>query len=113
MEANVSMCHSERYKKKNKLNNLEAIQSSDIHARLGLEKGKYILLSAHREENIDTEKNFTSLPRSIRWLRSMTCRFCILAIRDLESGWKHQALNSTLASLLTNLSDSMITTACR
>ena len=41
--------------------NLEQIQKSDIHARLGLEKGKYILLSAHREENIDTEKNFTSL----------------------------------------------------
>lgn len=41
--------------------NLEAIQYSDIHIRLGLEKGKYILLSAHREENIDTEKNFTSL----------------------------------------------------
>ena len=41
--------------------NLEQIQDSDIHARLGLEKGKYILLSAHREENIDTEKNFTSL----------------------------------------------------
>jgi len=41
--------------------NLEAIKASDIHARLGLEKGKYILLSAHREENIDTEKNFTSL----------------------------------------------------
>ena len=41
--------------------NLKAIQSSDIHTRLGLEKGKYILLSAHREENIDTEKNFTSL----------------------------------------------------
>ncbi len=41
--------------------NLEAIQKSDIHDRLGLEKGKYILLSAHREENIDTEKNFTSL----------------------------------------------------
>lgn len=41
--------------------NLEAIQASNIHARLGLEKGKYILLSAHREENIDTEKNFTSL----------------------------------------------------
>ena len=40
---------------------MEQIQSSDIHARLGLEKGKYILLSAHREENIDTEKNFTSL----------------------------------------------------
>ena len=41
--------------------NLEAIMASDIHARLGLEKGKYILLSAHREENIDTEKNFVSL----------------------------------------------------
>ena len=42
-------------------NNLAQIEASDIHARLGLEKGKYILLSAHREENIDTEKNFTSL----------------------------------------------------
>ena len=41
--------------------NLEESQNSDIHTRLGLEKGKYILLSAHREENIDTEKNFTSL----------------------------------------------------
>ena len=41
--------------------NLEAIKASDIHTRLGLEKGKYILLSAHREENIDTEKNFQSL----------------------------------------------------
>ena len=41
--------------------NLTKIEASDIHARLGLEKGKYILLSAHREENIDTEKNFTSL----------------------------------------------------
>jgi len=41
--------------------NLEAIKASDVHTRLGLEKGKYILLSAHREENIDTEKNFTSL----------------------------------------------------
>ncbi|MDO5490121.1 MAG: UDP-N-acetylglucosamine 2-epimerase, partial [Bacteroidaceae bacterium] len=41
--------------------NLEAIQASDVHQRLGLEKGKYILLSAHREENIDTEKNFNSL----------------------------------------------------
>ena len=41
--------------------NLEKIEASDIHSRLGLEKGKYILLSAHREENIDTEKNFLSL----------------------------------------------------
>ena len=42
-------------------NNLSKIEASDIHTRLGLEKGKYILLSAHREENIDTEKNFVSL----------------------------------------------------
>ena len=41
--------------------NLVSIEASDIHKRLGLEKGKYILLSAHREENIDTEKNFLSL----------------------------------------------------
>ena len=41
--------------------NLESIKASDVHQRLGLEKGKYILLSAHREENIDTDKNFTSL----------------------------------------------------
>ena len=41
--------------------NLEKIKASDVHSRLGLEKGKYILLSAHREENIDTEKNFLSL----------------------------------------------------
>lgn len=41
--------------------NLDQIEASDIHKRLGLEKGKYILLSAHREENIDTDKNFFSL----------------------------------------------------
>ena len=41
--------------------NLAKIEASDIHEKLGLEKGKYILLSAHREENIDTEANFNSL----------------------------------------------------
>ena len=41
--------------------NLAKIKASDVHKRLGLEKGKYILLSAHREENIDTAANFTSL----------------------------------------------------
>ena len=46
-------------------NNLAEIEASDIHQRLGLEKGKYILLSAHREENIDTEKNFLSLFNAI------------------------------------------------
>ena len=45
--------------------NLKEIEASDIHQRLGLEKGKYILLSAHREENIDTEKNFLSLFNAI------------------------------------------------
>ena len=48
--------------------NLAEIESSDIHHRLGLEKGKYILLSAHREENIDTEKNFLSLFNAINKL---------------------------------------------
>ncbi len=45
--------------------NLKEIEASDIHQRLGLEKGKYLLLSAHREENIDTEKNFLSLFNAI------------------------------------------------
>lgn len=48
--------------------NLSEIEASNIHARLGLEKGKYILLSAHREENIDTEKNFNSLFGAINTL---------------------------------------------
>lgn len=45
--------------------NFAKIEASDIHKRLGLEKGRYILLSAHREENIDTEKNFASLFNAI------------------------------------------------
>lgn len=45
--------------------NLPEIEASDVHSRLGLEKGRYILLSAHREENIDTEKNFLSLFNAI------------------------------------------------
>lgn len=79
--SDVNMCYSEharRYLAENGLpkertyvtgspmaevlhQNLAKIEASDIHERLGLEKGKYILLSAHREENIDTEKNFNSL----------------------------------------------------
>ncbi len=46
-------------------NNLDSIKASDVLDRLGLEKGKYILLSAHREENIDTEKNFFNLMNSV------------------------------------------------
>lgn len=45
--------------------NLAAIEASDVHTRLGLKKGQYILLSAHREENIDTEKNFFSLMNAV------------------------------------------------
>lgn len=48
--------------------NWEKIQSSDVHARLGLEKGKYLLLSAHREENIDSEENFFSLMNAVNAL---------------------------------------------
>lgn len=48
--------------------NLSAIENSDIHKRLGIEKGSYILLSAHREENMDTEKNFRSLFNAINKL---------------------------------------------
>ena len=48
--------------------NLAQIEKSDVHQRLGLEKGRYILLSAHREENIDTEKNFISLFTAINRL---------------------------------------------
>lgn len=48
--------------------NLAEIEASDVHQKLGLQKGHYILLSAHREENIDTEKNFTSLFAAINKL---------------------------------------------
>lgn len=48
--------------------NLEEIEKSDIHQRLKLEKGRYMLLSAHREENIDTEKNFLSLFNAVNAL---------------------------------------------
>lgn len=83
--SDVNMCYSEharRYLAENGLpkertyvtgspmaevlhTNIDDINSSDIHRCLGLEKGKYILLSAHREENIDTEKNFLSLFNAI------------------------------------------------
>ena len=62
-------------------NNLNEIENSDIHKKLNLEKRKYILLSAHREENIDTEKNFVSLFNAI----NMICQFYIRAIRALAS----------------------------
>ena len=74
--SDVNMCYSEharRYLNASGMaevlhENLKDIEASDIHSRLGLEKGKYILLSAHREENIDTEKNFLSLFTAINKL---------------------------------------------
>lgn len=64
-------------------NNLEQIKGSDILEKLKLEKGKYILLSAHREENIDTEKNFLNLMNAVNEMAKNTiCLFSILAIRD-------------------------------
>ena len=48
--------------------NLKSIENSDVLKKLNLEKGKYILLSAHREENIDTDKNFNSLFSAINAL---------------------------------------------
>ena len=48
--------------------NLKNIEASDVLGRLGLEKGRYILLSAHREENIDTEENFFSLMNAVNAL---------------------------------------------
>ena len=60
--------------------NLTEIEASDIHVRLGLEKGRYILLSAHREENIDTRRTLhRSLPPLTRWPRSTICRYYIRA----------------------------------
>ena len=56
-------------------NNLEEIKASDIHERLALQKGKYILLSAHREESIDTEKTFCRCSQqSTGWRKRTTCR---------------------------------------
>ena len=61
-------------------NNLMDIEKSDIHNKLGLQKGKYILLSAHREENIDTEKNFISLFNAVNKI----CQYCTPVIREVK-----------------------------
>ena len=93
--------------------NLSDINRSDVLERLKLKQGKYILLSAHREENIDTEKNFVSLQPSTRWRSSTICRFCILVIRAVESGLSKATLNSIHALSDTNRSVFTITTNCR
>lgn len=68
--------------------NLAKIERSDILTHLGLEKGKYILLSAHREENIDTESNFFRCsPLSTAWRSCTICPSCIPAIPAVKSNW--------------------------
>ena len=77
-------------------NNLDKIMASDIHSKLGLEKGKYILLSAHREENIDTEKNFLSLFNAInKTAEKYDMPILILAIQEARRDLNQQALSST------------------
>ena len=64
------------------------IEASDILKRLGLKKGAYILLSAHREENIDTEKNFTFLFIVItKMMKNTIGLFCILVIFVVAAVW--------------------------
>lgn len=66
--------------------NLEQIKASDILKKLGLEKGKYILLSAHREENIDNEDNFFNLMNAVtQWLKNTICQYYILATLEVLS----------------------------
>ena len=94
--------------------NLEKIVASDIHQRLSLEKGKYILLSAHREENIDTEKILCHcLQLSIRWQKSMICRFFTLSIHVAVNAWSRVISNWISASSSMSLLDFMIITAYR
>ena len=95
-------------------NNLKEIEASDIHSRLGLEKGKYILLSAHREENIDTEKNFTSLFNAINKMAEKYDMPILYSChprsrkRIEQSGFE---LDSRV--IRTNRSDFTTTTVCR
>ena len=74
--------------------NLEKIEASDVLDRLGLEPDKYILLSAHREENIDTEKNFTSLFTAINALaEKYDMPILYSCLREARSAWKLRALS--------------------
>ena len=88
--------------------NLAEIEASDVHARLNLERGKYILLSAHREENIDTEKNFLSLFNAINAIP-----YFIPAIPVPGKGWRHQVSNWIRVSFNTSPWASTTTTVSR
>ena len=94
--------------------NLEKIEASNILSKLGLEPKRYMLLSAHREENIDTEATSRACsPRSTRWPRSTTCRSCTPATRAPASAWRPPASSWTRACACTSPWASTTTTACR
>ena len=94
--------------------NLAKIEASDIHQRLGLEKGKYILLSAHREGTSTPRRTLPRCsPPSTRWPKSTICRSSTPAIPAAASVWSRAALSSTSASFSMSLWASMTTTACR
>lgn len=72
--------------------NLDKIEGSDIHRRLGLTKGQYILLSAHREENIDTDRNFVQLFTAVNAMaEKYDMPILTPATREAESGWRRRA----------------------
>ena len=94
--------------------NLAKIEASDVLERLGLEPQKYMLLSAHREENIDTEQNFIDLFTSINHLAETYDMPILYSCHPAaKSGWMLWASSWTSASSCTSLSVSTITTTCR
>ena len=78
--------------------NLDEILTSQIHEKLGLEKGKYILLSAHREVTLTQRRTscHCSTP-STRWQRNTTCPSCTAVIHAAANAWRHLASNWTNA----------------
>lgn len=94
--------------------NLAEIEASDVHQRLGLEKGKYILLSAHREEILIQRRILClSFPLSIKWRRSTICQFFTVVILAHVTALLLVALNLTSGLFNTSLWVSMIIIVCR
>ena len=89
----------------------EKIDSSDVLKRLGLEAKKYILLSAHREENINIEENFFSLMNAVNAMAEI-CLFFTLAIREVRNILSSVGLFLIKGSFSINHSDFLITTSC-
>ena len=94
--------------------NLSKIEASDIHARLGLQKGRYILLSAHREENIDTEKNFLSLFTAVNAMAEKYDMPILYSCHpEAKSVWRPAVSSWTSGSSVRSPWASTTTTACR